>query len=69
MLRQRLSKKKKRCADLERLLIDVNIVADFCLLGLAEKDEVLKEKDAPHAFLLSKKHSEVVLANQLALLL
>lgn len=55
--------------NLEGLLVDVDVVAHVVLLGFAEEDELFKEEDAPHAFLLAKENGKLVLANQLALLL
>lgn len=55
-------------ADLKRLLVDINVISNFCSLGLAEEDEIFKKKDAANTFLLSKENCELVLANQLALL-
>lgn len=55
--------------NLEGLLVDIDVVAHVVLLGLAEEDELFEEEDAPHAFLFPKENSELVLANQLALLL
>lgn len=58
---------EKYFSDLERLLVDINIISDLCSLGLAEENEIFKEEDAADAFLLSKENRELVLANQLAL--
>lgn len=55
-------------ADLERLFVDVNVVASVRLLGLAKEDEIFKKKDTPHALLLPVEDCELVLANQLTLL-
>lgn len=56
------------CADLERVLVDINVVAYLCLLGLAEEDEIFEEKDPPHTLLLPEENRELVLPNQLTLL-
>lgn len=56
-------------ANLEGLLVDVDIVANICLLGFAEEDEFFEEEDAPHTFLLPKENGELILPDQLALLL
>lgn len=55
-------------ADLERVLVEINVVACICLLGLAEEDEIFKKKDPAHTFLPSEENCELVLANQLTLL-
>lgn len=78
---RRLQKREKRwnanascpaatsmCADLERVLVDINVVAYICLLGLAEEDEFFEKKDPPQALLLPEENRELVLANQLTLL-
>lgn len=55
-------------ADLERVLVDINVVACICLLGLAEEDKIFEKEDPAHTFLLSEENGELVLANQLTLL-
>lgn len=55
-------------ADLERVLVDINVVAYICLPGLAEEDKIFEKKDPPHALLLSEENRELVLPNQLTLL-
>lgn len=56
------------CTHFEQLLVDVNIIANICLLGLAKEDQIFKEKNSPHTFLLPKENCELILANQLTLL-
>lgn len=54
---------------LERLFVDVHIIAHVCLLGFAEENEILEEEDMTEALLLPEEHDKLILANQLALLL
>lgn len=52
---------------LKGLFVDINFISNFCLLGLAEENEMLKEEDAAQAFLLPKENSKLILSNELTL--
>lgn len=54
---------------LKRLLIEIRVVANLRLPGLAEQDEFLEQKNVAEAFFLPERDQKLILAYQLALLL
>lgn len=45
---------------LEGLFVDVDVIASFCFLGLAEEYEIFKEEDVPITFLSPRPYNKLV---------